>query len=114
MASANTWVKVDLGRVSTFSRISFGRDRTGTYDDRNGGQFWVYVAENDAVYAMGDSSDDETEYTLVYDSANADGYTAGVSGGLTAQVTLSPAVSAQFLKLQFASPGTCIDEIEVS
>src|SRR5205085_2687447 len=58
--SPNSWLKIDLGQVTTISRVVFGRDRTGGFDDRDPGQFSISVATSDNVYANGDESGDDS------------------------------------------------------
>jgi hypothetical protein len=109
--SPNSWLKIDLGTVQPFNGIRIGRDRLGSFDDRDPGQFIVEVADEDNRYANGDDTDDELEYRQVFDSA-----AVGFSGRIDRSDTLSiriPTVSARFVKLTFANNGTAIDEVEV-
>ena len=109
--SPDSWLKVDLGQSVLISSITFGRDRTDGYDDRDPGQFSIEVAGTDNVYANGDDSNDENEYTQVFDSASA-GFSGFVSGPETVQATFAPVV-ARYVKLNVANFGTAIDELEI-
>jgi len=108
--AANAWVKLDLGRTSLVEGIRIGRDRTAKYDDRDPGQFQVWVAQSD-VYAAGDEASDAAEYVKVFDSS-----TEAFSGNILGAETLTvrfPQVSARFVKLVVASGAAAIDEVEV-
>lgn len=109
--SPYSWIKIDLGEVKDINTVEFGRDRLGNYNDRDPGQFTIAVALSDDVYADGNSSKDNIEYTLVYDSERA-GFTGRVSGAETVTAHFG-SVTARFVKITFANPGTAIDEVEV-
>jgi hypothetical protein len=109
--SGDNWVKIDLGRTVWIDTLQFGRDRLGTYDDRDPGRFTISVALADNVYAHGDDSGDAQEYVPVFDSGEAGAGTA-ITGPETVQARFA-AVLARFVKLLVANPGTVIDEIEV-
>jgi hypothetical protein len=109
--SGDNWVKIDLGRTVWIDTLQFGRDRLGTYDDRDPGRFTISVALADNVYAHGDDSGDAQEYVPVFDSGEA-GVGTAITGPETVQARFA-AVLARFVKLLVANPGTVIDEIEV-
>ena len=69
--STGSWLKIDLGRHVLVDRIMLGRDRTGSYNDRDPGQFTIEVALSDAAYANRNNSDGSSEHTLAFDSAAA-------------------------------------------
>ncbi|HJR79513.1 MAG TPA: discoidin domain-containing protein [Anaerolineales bacterium] len=109
--SAYSWIKIDLGKVTAINTVEFGRDRLGNLSDRKPGQFTIAVALSDNVYADGNSSNDNIEYTLVYDSERA-----GLTGNASAVETVTAhfnSVTARYVKITFANPGIAIDEVEV-
>jgi len=110
-ATTGAWAKVDLGREVEIGTLRFGRDRTGSYDDRDPGQFAVYTATNDAVYSTGNSTADETEYRLLYTSAAAT-FTGSLSGPATVELSVPPTM-ARFVKVVWQGGGAAIDELEV-
>ncbi len=113
--SAPFWVKIDLGTGRVFDQVSLGRDRTGFFNDRDPGQFRVYVSANEAVYANGDATNDTSEYTLVYDSG-VNGYSGLVNFAETVIAQFAP-VLGRYVKIEFyAGSGflePAIDEIQV-
>jgi hypothetical protein len=109
--SAYSWIKIDLGKLTNINTVTFGRDRLGNYSDRNPGQFTIAVALSDDIYADGNSSRDNVEYTLVYDSERA-GFDGSVSAAETVQAYFG-SVTTRFVKITFTNPGTAIDEVEV-
>jgi hypothetical protein len=108
--SADSWIKIDLGKTATINTIAFGKDRLGISKDGNPGQFVIAVALSDNVYADGNSSNDFVEYTEVYDSKQA-GFDGIVSGSETILAHFG-AVKAKYIKITFANPGTAVDEIQ--
>lgn len=110
-ASANSWIKIDLGRVVEIGSLRFGRDRTGNYNDRDPGQFTIAVAITDNAYANANESNDQVEYTQVFGSA-AFGFSGVVNGAETWQASFTP-LAARYVKLTVSNAGACIDEIEV-
>jgi hypothetical protein len=108
--SPNSWIKIDLGKVTTINTITFGRDRLGQMSDRNPGQFTVAVAMSDDVYANGNSHNDEREYTEIFNSKKA-GFSGKVSKAETIQLHFD-AVSVRYIKITFENPGTAVDEVE--
>jgi hypothetical protein len=109
--SPDSWIKIDLGKATTINTVAFGRDRLGTYNDRDPGQFVIALALTDAVYADGDSSNDKVEYKEVFDSKQV-GFSGTVSGSETVEAQFQPRL-ARFVKITFENPGTAIDEVEV-
>ncbi|MEO8357908.1 MAG: hypothetical protein ABI621_18530 [Chloroflexota bacterium] len=109
--SADSWIKIDLGRATALNTVAFGRDRLGKFNDRDPGQFVIAVALSDDVYANGNSRNDNLEYTQVYDSEEA-GFSGLVSGSETVEAQFQPLV-ARFIKITFENPGTAIDEVEI-
>jgi hypothetical protein len=109
-AGADAWVKIDLGRVVRVEGIRLGRDRTGAFTDRGTGGFVVSLASTDAVYATGVATDDDTEYTKVFEVAAAE--VASAPAGTTYVVAFTPTF-ARFVKVQLKANGAALDEIEV-
>jgi hypothetical protein len=109
--SAYSWIKIDLGEAKTINTITFGRDRLGTFNDGDPGQFFIAVALSDNIYADGDSSNDYTEYAEVYSSKEA-GFDGWVSGPETVKASFEP-VTARFVKITFENARTAVDEVEV-
>jgi len=110
--SAYSWLKIDLGQQAYIDSIIFGRDRIGNYNDRDPGQFKIEVALFDNIYANGDDSLDNTEYSLIYDSTS-DAFSGLVNGPESLSVNFLSPITAQFLKITFANSGVAIDELEV-
>lgn len=108
--SQNSWVKIDLGKATTIDTVEFGRDRLGEYHDRSPGQFVISLALTDNVYANGNSSNDDLEYTEVYNSEQ-DGFTGTISGPETVTIRFDPQV-ARYIKITFEKAGTAIDEVQ--
>lgn len=109
--SANSWIKIDLGKATALNIVSFGRDRLGKLNDGDPGQFVIAVALSDDAYANGNSANDNLEYVEVYDSEEM-GFNGIVSGSETVEAIFQPQV-ARFIKITFENPGTAIDEVEV-
>jgi hypothetical protein len=109
--SPYSWIKIDLGKTTTINTVAFGRDRLGNFNDRDPGQFIIAVALSDNVYADGNSSNDYTEYTEVFNSDEI-GFDGTVSGSETIQAQFGP-VMARFIKIIFTNAGTAVDEVEV-
>jgi len=110
-AGADAWVKIDLGRVVRVDGIRLGRDRTGAFSDRGTGGFVVALASTDAVYATGVATDDDTEYTKVFEATAAE--VASAPAGTTFVAAFTPTF-ARFVKVQLKASGVALDEIEVS
>ena len=109
--SANSWIKIDLGKAALINTVTFGRDRLGALNDRDPGQFVIAVALTDDVYANGDSSNDDVEYLPVYDSEQT-GFDGVISGSETVMAQFG-SLPVRFVKITFENPGTAIDEVEV-
>lgn len=109
--SAYSWIKIDLGKTTTINTVTFGRDRLGSFNDRDPGQFVIAVALFDNIYADGNSSNDYIEYTEIYNSEEI-GFDGVVSGSETIKAEFGP-VMARFVKIVFANRGTAVDEVEV-
>ncbi len=109
--SAYSWLKIDLGETRTINTVTFGRDRLGQFNDGDPGQFMIFVALSDDVYADGNSANDYREYSPVYDSRKA-GFDGFVSGPETVTATFDP-VQARYVKITFENAGTAVDEVEV-
>ncbi|HSL43562.1 MAG TPA: discoidin domain-containing protein [Anaerolineales bacterium] len=109
--SAYSWIKIDLGKPTAINTVTFGRDRLGHLQSGDPGQFVIAVALSDNVYADGNSNNDYVEYTQVYHSLE-DGFNGRISGSQTVRVDFGP-VTARYVKIIFANPGTAVDEVEV-
>ena len=109
--SEDSWIKIDLGKVTAINTVAFGRDRLGKFNDRDPGQFVVAVALSDDIYADGNSNNDNLEYTQVYNSEQA-GFNGVVSGPETVTAQFGSLVT-RFIKITFENEGTAIDEVEV-
>lgn len=108
--SHNSWIKIDLGKTTTIDTVEFGRDRLGKYNDRSPGQFVISMALTDNIYADGNSSNDDLEYTQVYNSEQ-DGFNGTISGPETVSVRFDPQM-ARYIKITFEKAGTAIDEVQ--
>ena len=108
--SANSWMKLDLGQIRTINRVSLetGNLVSSRYDDF--GQFVIMVALSD-VYADGDSSDDDREYTTVFRSEQAD-FGGTISDSAMINIRFAPA-EARYVKITFERAGAAIEEIGV-
>ncbi|HSL46916.1 MAG TPA: discoidin domain-containing protein [Anaerolineales bacterium] len=108
--SADSWIKIDLGRVTTINTVSLQKGIVDSSDDNNPGQFVISVALSD-VYADGNSSNDYTEYAQVFRSDQA-GFSGRVSPTETIR-TRFPPVEARFVKITFEQAGAAIEEVGV-
>ena len=108
--SADSWIKIDLGQIRTINMVTLenGDPASSPYDDF--GQFVIAVALSD-VYAAGDSSDDDREYTPIFRSEQAD-FSGTVSQTARINILFSP-VKARFVKIMFEKEGTAIEEVGV-
>jgi hypothetical protein len=108
--SPNSWIKIDLGDATEIDTVAFSRDRLGTLNDGDPGQFVIAVAMADDIYADGNSSNDEREYINVYNSRQK-GFDGTISGPekVIASFKLQ---KARFIKITFENAGTAIDEID--
>jgi hypothetical protein len=108
--SADSWLKIDLGKVTTINTVSLQKGSAGSYAENNPGQFVIAVAVSD-VYADGDSSEDFVEYAQVFRSEGM-GFSGTVSQEETIRTQFSP-VQARFVKITFEQAGAAIEEIGV-
>jgi hypothetical protein len=108
--SAYSWVKIDLGKLTTINSVSLQKGSLGSSDDNNPGQFVIAVASAD-VYTDGNSSNDYTEYAQVFNSEET-GFSGIISNAQTIR-TLFPPVKARFVKITFEKAGGAIDEVGV-
>jgi hypothetical protein len=108
--SADSWIKIDLGKVTTINSVSFQKGSLGSSNDNNPVQFVIAVALSD-VYADGNSSHDYTEYGQVFNSEQL-GFNGIVHNAETIR-TLFPPVKARFVKMTFKKAGVAIEEVGV-
>jgi hypothetical protein len=108
--SSNSWIKIDLGKVTTINTISLQKGNPGSSTDNDPGQFVIAVALSD-VYADGDSSNDYIEYAQVFRSEQT-GFSGRVSHTETIK-TQFPPVQARFVKITFEKAGAAIEEVGV-
>ena len=106
--SADSWIKLDLGQVRTINMVSL--ERGNSAQDNDLGSFVIAVALSD-VYADGDSSNDDREYTPVFHSEQAD-FSGTVSDTAMINILFFP-VEAHFVKITFEREGTAIEEVGV-
>jgi hypothetical protein len=108
--SRNSWIKIDLGKITPINTVKIGKDRLGKLQGGNPGRFIIAVALSDNVYADGNNSNDDQEYKVIYDSKVA-GFQGTIAGAetVTAQFT---AHAARYIKITFQNKGTTIDEVE--
>lgn len=109
-ASPDSWIKIDLGRVTTVNTISLQKGSPDSWDEGNPGQFVISVARSD-FYSEGDSSHDYTEYEPVFHSEQT-GFVGSISNAETI-LTRFPAVEARFVKITFEKEGAAIEEVGV-
>lgn len=100
-ATANSWIKIDLGAVKKFDTVSFGRDRLGYWGDRAPGQFVISTALEDI----------DSNYTTQFDSSQS-AFTGTIAKGSTVRASFDP-VTARYVKVEFTNNGVAIDEVEV-
>ena len=108
--SADSWIKIDLGKVTTINTVSLQKGSAGSYTENHPGQFVIAVAVSD-VYADGDSSEDYVEYAQVFRSEGM-GFSGTLSEEETIKTQFSP-VQARFVKITFERAGAAIEEIGV-
>jgi hypothetical protein len=108
--SAYSWIKIDLGRVTTINTVSLDKASFNSHKNHKLGQFVIAVALSD-VYVDGNSSNDYTEYTEVYDSEET-GFSGVISDSETVSAMFKP-IKARFVKITFENPGTAINEVNV-
>lgn len=108
--SAYSWLKIDLGKVATINTVMLDNASLSSYNNRKLGQFVIAVALSD-VYADGNSSNDYTEYTQVYDSEQTN-FSGVVLGSESIRAMFGP-VRARFVKITFKDAGAAVDEVKV-
>ena len=108
--SPDSWIKIDLGKVTTINTVTFQKGRVGSAGDHNPGQFVIAAALSD-VYADGNSSNDYTEYAQVFNSEQT-GFSGTISPAETVRVMFPP-VQARFVKITFEEAGAAIEEVGV-
>jgi hypothetical protein len=108
--SPYSWIKIDLGKVATINTVMLDKDGLGSYKDRKLGQFVIAVALSD-IYADGNSSNDYTEYTQVYNSEQTN-FSGVVSESASIRAMFGP-VRARFVKITFKDAGIAINEVKV-
>ena len=108
--SADSWIKIDLGQVTTINTVSLQKGNPGPSSDNHPGQFVIAVALSD-VYADGNSSNDFTEYAQVFRSEQT-GFSGRVSSAETIR-TQFPPVEARYVKITFEKAGAAIEEVGV-
>jgi F5/8 type C domain-containing protein/DUF3060 family protein len=109
-SSANSWIKIDLGKVTNINTVSLQKGNRGSSTDNDLGQFVIAVALSD-VYADGDSSNDYVEYAQVFRSEQT-GFSGTVSQTEIVKTRFSP-VQARFVKITFEKAGAAIEEVGV-
>ena len=108
--SAYSWIKIDLGKVTTVNSVSLQKGSPGASGNSNPGQFEIAVALSD-VYRDGNSINDEAEYTQVFNSEQT-GFSGMISNAETIRTLFAP-VKARFVKITFEKAGAAIDEVGV-
>ena len=108
--SADSWIKIDLGHVTTIDSVSLQKGSVGSSDGNDLGQFVIAVALSD-VYADGNSSNDYTEYAQVFNSEQL-GFNGMVRNAETIR-TLFPPIKARFVKMTFKKAGVAIEKVGV-
>src|SRR5687768_17003894 len=108
--SPDSWVKIDLGKVTTINTISLQKGNLGSSMDNDLGQFVIAVALSD-MYADGASGNDYIEYAQVFRSEQT-GFSGRVSHTEIIKTQFSP-VQARFVKITFEKAGAAIEEVGV-
>ena len=108
--SADSWIKIDLGKATTFNTVSFQKGSVVSLKDSNPGQFVIAVAISD-VYADGDSRNDFVEYAQVFNSEKT-GFSGALSDAETIRALFS-SVKARYVKITFKKANTAIEEVKV-
>jgi hypothetical protein len=108
--SADSWIKIDLGHVTTIDSVSIQKGSLGSSQGNELGQFVIAVALSD-VYADGNSNNDYTEYAQVFNSEQL-GFNGIVRNAETI-TTLFPPVKARFVKMTFKKAGVAIQRVGV-
>ena len=108
--SPDSWIKIDLGKVTTISSVSLQKGNLDSSQENNPGQFVIAVAQSD-FYSDGNSSNDYTEYAQVFNSAQT-GFNGTLSNAETIRTVFSP-VKARYVKITFEKAGAAISEVGV-
>lgn len=108
--SANSWIKIDLGRATAINSVSLQKGNLGSSEANNPGQFEIAVALSDD-YSDGNSSNDDTEYAQVFRSEQT-GFSGMISNAETIRAMFPP-IQARFVKITFEKAGAAIDEVGV-
>lgn len=109
-SSPDSWLKIDLGKVTTINTIRLQKGSSDSSADSAPGQFVIAVALSD-MYADGDSNNDYQEYAQVFRSEQAN-FSGSVSSAKTIRAQFPP-VEARFVKITFEKAGTAIEEVGV-
>ena len=108
--SPNSWIKIDLGRVTTINTVSLQKGNLDSSTGNDPGQFVIAVALSD-VYTDGNSSNDYKEYAQVFNSEQT-GFNGTVSHAETIR-TQFPPTRARYIKITFEKAGAAIKEVGV-
>jgi hypothetical protein len=108
--SPDSWIKIDLGKVTTINTVSLQKGSLNSSADNDLGQFVIAVALRD-VYTDGNNSNDYTEYAQVFSSKQTS-FSGAVSSAATVQ-TQFPATRARYVKITFEKEGAAIQEVGV-
>jgi hypothetical protein len=108
--STDSWIKIDLGKVTTINTVSLQKGSLGPPNEDDPGQFVIAVALSDE-YADGDSNHDYAEYAQVFHSEQT-GFSGTVSPAETIR-TQFPPIQARFVKITFEKAGASIEEVGV-
>ena len=111
-ATANNWLKIDLGGNYSIDSLTFGRDRLGNYNGRDPGAFKILTALEDTFFADNDTTNDSSEYSSIIDSS-ALGFSGSIDWNDGVLSTFS-AVNARYVMMNFTNNGVAIDEIEIT
>lgn len=108
--SANSWIKIDLGKVTTINTVSLQKGNLDSSNGNDPGQFVIAVALSD-VYTDGNSSNDYMEYAQVFNSEQT-GFSGTVSHAQTIRTQFLP-TRARYVKITFEKAGAAIEEVGV-
>jgi hypothetical protein len=108
-SSEDSWIKIDLGKVTTINTVSFQKGSTDASSDGSLGRFVISVALSD-VYADGDSANDHQEYSPVFRSEPTVLSKIARAEIIQAQF---PMVRARFVKITFEKAGAAIEEVGI-
>ena len=111
-ATANSWIKIDLGNNFLIDSLTFGRDRLNNYNDRDPGSFSIMTALEDTFFSDNNTTNDILEYTTVVDS-NALGF-GGIINMNDSILSTFDSIEARYIMMRFSNNGVAVDEIEVT